>query len=144
MSRDSLVPAHANMVAVSSRATHSEAGKWAFGLSVVAGSVVLCLLGVAWVFDRWLEAGGTDLDAPGLGLILFFFMLGGIFFTSVAFALGMAGIFDRSHKRTYALVGTVISALVLLAAWQWFVWPIIEFFVYCNYDGSSEIARCLD
>lgn len=114
-------------MAGTARTQHSGMGLLSFGLAVVCGGGFLCLLALAWLFERWRAAQPLgQADAPGTGLLLLFFMLMGVFFLLVAVVLGVAGMLQRRRRRLYAALGTVVSVVVLtIGCLTWLV-PMCE------------------
>ena len=85
-----------------------------FGLAVVCGGGVLCLLALSWLYERWVAARPVgQADAPGAALLLLFFLLAGTFLLLVALMLGIAGMLQRRRRRLYATLGTVVGVVVL-------------------------------
>jgi Na+/melibiose symporter-like transporter len=85
-------------MAGTARTGHSRLGLLSFWLAVLCGGGILCLLALLWLAGRWVAESGVEPDAPGLGLMVLFFMLTGIFFLLVAFVLGIAGMLRRRRR----------------------------------------------
>ncbi len=108
-------------------------GLLSFVLAVVCGGGVLCLLALSWLYERRLAARGVvpdvpgaGVDAPGLGLLVLFFMVTSIFFWLVALVLGIAGMLQRRRRRLYAVLGTAVSVVALtIGCLTWLV-PMCE------------------
>lgn len=104
-----------------------------FGLAVVCGGGVLCLLALSWLYERRLAARGAvpdvpgaGVDAPGLGLLVLLFIVTSIFLWLVALVLGVAGMLQRRRRRLYAALGTVVSVVALtIGCLTWLV-PLCE------------------
>lgn len=118
-------------------------GVFSFALSVLSGGIILCLLALFWFYERWEAASGQVIDAPGAGLLARYLMLTSVFLSLIAVGLGIAGMLQRRRRRLYAVSGTVISVVVLVVAWYGWLWPMLEFFIYCN-NNLPPIPRCLD
>jgi Mn2+/Fe2+ NRAMP family transporter len=69
---------------------------------------------------------GVEPDAPGLGLMVLFFMPTGIIFLLVAFVLGIAGMLQRRRRRLYAVLGTIVSAVVLTIGYLAWLVPVCQ------------------
>jgi hypothetical protein len=80
-------------------------------LSVLFGGIILCLLALLWLLERWEAASGQTVaeDAPGAGLLLLFIMLTSLSLLLIAVGLGIAGMLQRRRRRLYAVLGTVVS-----------------------------------
>jgi len=88
---------------------HSGFGIASFVISLLAGLVLVAVIGVAGVLETS-DPGAFDEDTPeavaiGLG------MIGGIFADLLALGLGIAGLVQNYRNKTYAILGTVISAV---------------------------------
>ena len=120
-------------------------GVLSFVASVLFGGIILCLLALPWLVERWEAASGQTVaeDAPGAGLLARYLMITSLFLLVIAVGLGIAGILQRQRKRLYAILGTVISIVVLVMAWYGWLWPTLEFFIYCT-NNRPPIPRCLD
>jgi hypothetical protein len=125
------------------RTGHSRMGVFSFVLSVLSGGIILCLLALFWFYERWEAASGQVIDAPGAGLLARYLMLTSVFLSLIAVGLGIAGMLQRRRRRLYAVSGTAISVVVLVVAWYGWLWPMLEFFIYCN-NNLPPIPRCLD
>lgn len=102
-------------------------GLFSFGLAVVYGGGFLCLLALAWLFERWRAAQPIGhADAPGAGLLILLFMVMGIFFLLAALVMGVAGMLQRRRKRLYAVLGSVVSVVVLTVAYLTWLGPMCE------------------
>ncbi len=102
-------------------------GLLSFGLAVVCGGGVLCLLALSWLYERWAAARPVgQVDAPGAGLLLLLSLLVGTFFLLVALVLGVAGMLQRRRRRLYAVLGTAVSVVALtIGCLTWLV-PMCE------------------
>ena len=103
-------------------------GVVSFVLAVVCGGGILCILALLWLAKRWEEASGKVIgeDASELGLLVLFFVLMGHFFLLVAVVLGIAGMLQRRRRRLYAVLGTVVSAVVLTLGSLTLLMPICQ------------------
>ena len=124
-------------------AEHSKMGRWSFRLSLLWGVIFSAVFAFAYLLEWWADRQGTEVDAPGLGVLFGLVGLVSLFWVLVALVLGVAGMLQRKRKRLYALWGTAISVVVVLIAWFGWIWPILEFFMYCNND-LPPIPRCVD
>lgn len=90
---------------------HSGLGIASFVLALIAGALLLLLVGVAALLAA-ATPGGIDEDSPAvvvLGLMIF----GGLFVAVVALGLGIAGLFQPRRAKVFAVLGTVFSALAI-------------------------------
>ena len=102
-------------------------GLLSFGLAVVCGGGFLCLLALAWLFERWRAAQPIgQADAPGAGLLLLLFMAMGTLFLLAALVIGVAGMLQRRRRRLYATLGSVVSVVVLTVAYLTWLGPMCE------------------
>lgn len=91
---------------------HSGLGISAFVLSVVAG-LVLCITTFIAGYMQATTPGGVDQRAAATvltGLV----MMTGMFMALVAGGLGVVGMFQKTRRRLFAVLGTVFSAAQLL------------------------------
>lgn len=68
----------------------------------------------------------SNIDAPGAALLAIFMVVVGTLLILVALALGICGMLQRQRKRTLAVMGTVVSLLVLLGTFYGWLWPIYK------------------
>lgn len=91
---------------------HSGPGIASCILSIVAASVVFMLIIVAGVIDTS-SPGGLE-NNPAGALFLGMLILGGLTIDITALFLGIAGLFQHNRKKPAALIGTVLSMIVLI------------------------------
>jgi hypothetical protein len=120
-------------------------GAFSLALSVLFGGIIPGLLAMFWLLEQWKAASGQTIaeDAPGVGLLVRYFMLTSLSLLMIAVGLGIAGMLQRRRRRLFAVLGTVISVAVLVVAWYGWFWPGIEFFIYCN-NNRPPTPHCLD
>lgn len=99
------------------RGGQSGAGRWSFWLSLLGGGAFSCSLALLSLADRW-EASGLA-TAFALGILV------GLLLTVVALVLGLVGLLQRRRRKLFALLGTAISAVVLLVASYGFLWDLL-------------------
>nr|MDP9457807.1 hypothetical protein [Actinomycetota bacterium] len=68
---------------------------------------------------------GGSLDASGLATVFALGILGSLLVTVVALVLGVVGLLQRRRRRLFALLGTAVSAVVLLVASYGFLWDLV-------------------
>jgi uncharacterized BrkB/YihY/UPF0761 family membrane protein len=107
------------------RTEQSGAGRWSFWLSLIGGGAFSCALALLSFADRWEAAGGGSLDASGLATVFALGILGSLLVTVVALVLGVVGLLQRRRRRLFALLGTAVSAVVLLVASYGFLWDLV-------------------
>ncbi|CAN5909895.1 hypothetical protein BH23PLA1_BH23PLA1_31980 [soil metagenome] len=91
---------------------HSGLGIASFIASILCAVCLFVLFVIAGVLEAS-TPGGLDeesLAAMVVGLLLFAFLFGSL----VAFALGLAGLFQQNRRTTFAILGTVFSAMTIL------------------------------
>lgn len=91
---------------------HSGIGISAFVLSLVAGLVLLVTVFIAGYMQAT-TPGGVDERAASTVLTGLMLMLG-ILMALIAGGLGLAGTFQKTRRRLFAVLGTVLSAAQLL------------------------------
>ena len=106
------------------RTEQSGAGRWSFWLSLLGGGAFCCSLALLSLADRW-GAGDGSIEASGLATVFAFGILGSLLVTVVALVLGVVGMLQRRRRRLFALLGTAISAVVLLVASYGFLWDLV-------------------
>ena len=94
-------------------------------MSILGGGAFSCSLALLSFADRWEAAGDGSTDASGLATVFAFAILGGLLLTVVALVLGVVGMLQRRRRRLFALLGTAISAVVLLVASYGFLWDLL-------------------
>ena len=93
---------------------HSRLGIASFVISAIFAIAIF----VAFAYAGYLEAttpGGMDEESPEaivVGLFVIFCSFGLI----VGLGLGIAGLFTRQRRKVFPILGTILSALVLLGA----------------------------
>ncbi len=94
---------------VATRSEHSRMGIASFVLAFLPG---VLLIGTPWLvrFFVSMQPAGADTVAYGFGM--FFLLVLTMLSELVALGLGVAGAFQRSRKRTFALLGMACSVLV--------------------------------
>ena len=92
-------------------------------MSLLGGGAFCCSLALLSLADRW-GAGDGSIEASGLATVFAFGILGGLLLTVVALVLGVVGMLQRRRRRLFALLGTAISAVVLLVASYGFLWDL--------------------
>ncbi|MDP8951969.1 MAG: hypothetical protein M3N18_07000 [Actinomycetota bacterium] len=107
------------------RTEQSGARRWSFWLSLFGGGVFSCMLTLLSLADRWESARGESIDASGLATVFAFVILGSLLLTVVALVLGVVGTLQRRRRKLFALLGTTISAVVLLVASYGFLWDLV-------------------
>jgi hypothetical protein len=85
---------------------HKGLGIASFVIGLVVFFLIFLLFGIAGALKN---AGRSEFDSI-VGLALFFFW----FLDAVGIALGIAGVFDRTSKKTFPILGIAIGAVVLL------------------------------
>lgn len=88
---------------------HSGLGISSFVLSLVVGLATFALFTAGAVLQN-ATPGGVHEESPEaivLGLLLMVTLAGCL----VSFALGVAGLFQENRNRTFAILGTILSAL---------------------------------
>jgi hypothetical protein len=87
------------------------------GLGIVSFSVLVAggLIATAMIAPGWIQFSGTRMGGSGENLILGGAALGFVF-ALVALGLGIAGLCQNGRKKGVAILGTVLSSLILLAA----------------------------
>jgi hypothetical protein len=93
---------------------HSGLGITAFILSLVTALVTAGLFGVASILES-ATPGGIDEESPAaitIGLLLVLSLASCV----VSFALGIAGLVQANRNKSFAILGTIISALVGIGA----------------------------
>jgi hypothetical protein len=90
---------------------HSGLGIASFILSLVVGCFLFLLVVTAGVMEVS-TPGGMDENSP-LTVVLGLLIIGGMFAALVAFALGVAGLFQPSRAKVFAVLGAVFSALTI-------------------------------
>lgn len=93
---------------------HSGLGITAFILSLVTALVTAGLFGVASILES-ATPGGIDEESPAaitIGLLLVFSLASCL----VSFALGIAGLVQANRNKSFAILATIISALVGIGA----------------------------
>lgn len=108
---------------MSSRVGQSSTGKWSLALSMAGGVFTVGLLALGYL-ARYLIGQDANVDAPGAALLALLLVGVGLLLTFVALALGIYGMLQRQRKRTLAVMGTVVSLLVLLGSFYGWLWPI--------------------
>ena len=106
------------------RTEQSGAGRWSFWLSLLGGGAFSCSLALLSLADHW-GAGDGSTDASGSATFFAFGILGGLLLTVAALVLGVVGMLQRRRRRLFALLGTVISVVVLLVASYGFLWDLV-------------------
>ncbi len=94
------------------RLRHSGVGIASFVISLVAGLLLVIMIGVCsyLVASRHGEVNEESPEAVAVGLT----MLGSLFAELVALVLGIIGLAQRDRKKIFAILGTVFSGLALL------------------------------
>ncbi len=94
------------------RQCHSGLGIASLSVSLVAGVGILGLLAIAGIIHANTPGGMNEKSpiAVVVGLVLFVFMGIGM----VGLGLGIAGFFQGERKKVFPVLGTCLSALVLL------------------------------
>jgi hypothetical protein len=93
---------------------HSGLGVASFVTSIVSGILILLLMampGAMWVSNPD-EMGDGSSGAMIIGFLFFGFSGGSL----IALGLGIGGLKQKDVKKTYAMLGTIISAMSLLIA----------------------------
>jgi len=93
---------------------HSGLGLTAFILSLVTAVAPAGLFGLAGILES-ATPGGMDEESPAaitIGLLLILSLASCV----VGFALGIAGLFQENRVKSFAILGTIISALVGIGA----------------------------
>ena len=107
------------------RGEQSGAGRWSFWLSLLGGGAFSCSLALLSSADRWEAGRAENIDASGMGTVFAFGILGSLLLTVVALVLGVVGLLQRRRRKLFALLGTAISAVVLLVASYGFLWDLV-------------------
>lgn len=108
----------------------SRIGERSLRWSLVWGCVFLTLQVLSWLGLRLEAALGYVIPLPGLALFLILGMFMCVPVLLTALVLGVGGMVLRGHDRMRALLGTVVSVLILVVAWYTYVWPQLTVFVY--------------
>ena len=106
------------------RTEHSQLGRWSLRLSLFFG--VVFLLGFAGL--RFMQSAGYVEDTgppPWFAILLVLVMLMCLLVVLVALVFGVAGMLQRRRKKRYAVLGTLISVLVLGAAYYAWLGPFL-------------------
>jgi hypothetical protein len=91
---------------------HSGLGIASFVISLAAGVTMFLSVSIAGIADA--EQGGLDLGSP-MASVLGIFILCSAIAQIVALGLGIAGLVQADRNRLFGALGTVLSALALLA-----------------------------
>ena len=92
---------------------HSRLGIASFITSIVSGIFIFLLIVIASVMEAS-TPGGMDEESAGavmVGLFLFAFLGAAL----VALGLGIGGLLQKERKKIFAILGTVFSAVSLVA-----------------------------
>jgi hypothetical protein len=106
------------------RIEHSKLGKWSLRLSLVFGVVfLLSFAGLRYMQSAgYVEGTGTP---PWFAILLVLVMLACLLLVLVALVLGVAGMLQRRRKKRYAVLGALISVLVLGVAYYAWLGPFL-------------------
>ena len=107
------------------RRSDSKLGKVSVGLAAIAGlaavGTVLLLFFAAFYAALFTDDDLASLDAPGIGLLVFFSAASALILSFPAFVLGVAGTVHRRRRKRLAILGATLSALTFFAACAFFV-----------------------
>jgi hypothetical protein len=93
---------------------HSGIGIASFVISIISGTLILLLMGIAGMMEVS-TPGGLDEESAGaviIGLLLFAFVGGSL----IALGLGIGGLIQKGKKKIFAILGTIFSSLTILVA----------------------------
>src|SRR5262249_26448521 len=90
---------------------HSAAGNWSFALGLIAALVVIGVL-IARMQLRKEHDGDLDSDHPG-AVVMRFLLFSGLGLGTLGGILGLVGLVQPARKRSFAVVGFGVSALVV-------------------------------
>lgn len=99
-------------MATADRPPHSGLGIASAAISLVVGAGIFLDILVAGFISASSPGGMAD-DSPEaiiIGLMLFLFLAGAI----IALALGIAGLSQKDRQKVFPVIGTVLSALIVL------------------------------
>jgi len=91
---------------------HSGMGVASFATSVVAGLlIIVCYIAIV---AKTLATGGTLDKHSSFAIISGMIIIGLLLCDLIALGLGIAGIFEKNRKKVFAILGTIISAMMIL------------------------------
>ncbi len=91
---------------------HSGMGIASFATSVVVGLlIIVCYLAI---IAKAVATGGTLDKHSSFAIISGMIVIGLLLCDLIALGLGIAGIFEKKRKKIYAILGTIISAVIIL------------------------------
>lgn len=91
---------------------NSRAGITSVAFSTCVGIVFLSLIPSLHLYLK-AEANDVNFDAPGTGLTFLVIVAILVFLDVIAFGFGIAGILQRQRKRHFAILGIIVSVMVL-------------------------------
>lgn len=91
---------------------HSKLGIASFVTSVVMAIVVFILIVLAGIMEAS-TPGGVDEESVQ-AIVLGLFIIASIFIAFIAFILGIAGLMQKDCKKTFAVLGMIFSASIML------------------------------
>lgn len=91
---------------------HSGPGIASFVVALLAGILMIMMVVAAGVMES--QPGGIDQESPLFVAVVLAFLVGAAM-TLMGLALGIAGLFQARRIRTFAIVGTLISVMEMLA-----------------------------
>ncbi len=89
-------------------------GVVSFFLALISGSLFVLLILLIPLFE---DVVAPEMDAPGLGLLVIMLAFLTALSQIAALGLGIAGAFQRQHKKLFAFAGIAISVAVLVFAY---------------------------
>ena len=91
---------------------HSGMGIASFATSVVVGLlIIVCYIAIV---AKTVATGGTLDKHSSFAIISGMIVIGLLLCDLIALGLGIAGIFEKKRKKIYAILGTIISAVMIL------------------------------
>lgn len=91
---------------------HSGMGVASFATSVVAGLlIIVCYIAI---ISKTVASGGTLDKHSSFAIISGMIIMALLMCDMIALGLGIAGIIEKNRKRIYAILGIIISAVMIL------------------------------